>query len=116
MLVDHQPAIIPSHLLPIVFVGCSANQTYLIVLAIATQSRPREPVGAQFNEELLQESHVCRSLPARFGGVICLKSGECNDLTTTQAHFQITRVHSPRNYRALVVLVYAEQASFASRQ
>jgi hypothetical protein len=62
MSVRHQQAISALHPLPVVFVGSSTNETDLIVLAIATQSWPSKPMGAQFTEESLQECHVCRSL------------------------------------------------------
>jgi hypothetical protein len=75
--VRHQQAIGASHPLPVIFVGSSTNETDLIVLAIATESWPRKPMGAKFSEESLQESHVCLSLPqqARLGGGTC--SEEC---------------------------------------
>jgi hypothetical protein len=61
--VRHEQAISASHLLPVIFVGSSTNETDLIVLAIATESWPSKPMGAKFSEESPQESHVCRSLP-----------------------------------------------------
>jgi hypothetical protein len=70
VFVRRQQVISSSHLLPVVFVGRSTKDTYLIVLAIAIEPWPSKAVGTKFTEESLQESHVCRSLPARLGGVI----------------------------------------------
>ena len=40
------------------------------MLAVAIEPWPSKPVGTKLTEESLQESHVCRSLPARLGSVI----------------------------------------------
>jgi hypothetical protein len=71
--VCHQQAISASHPLPVIFVGSSTNQTDLIVMAIATESRPSKPMGTKLSEESLQKSHVLSfaSARARLGGVIC---------------------------------------------
>ena len=70
LFVRRQQVISSSHPLPVVFVGSSAKDAYLIVLAAAIEPWPSKPMGAKFTEESLQESHVCRFLPARLGGVI----------------------------------------------
>ena len=57
----HQESIGAAHSLPVVFVGGSAQQANLIVLAVAVQARPRESMGAISREESPQESHLCRS-------------------------------------------------------
>jgi hypothetical protein len=49
-----------AHGLPVVFIGGSAEQTDLIVLAAAVDARPRESMGAKSGEESPQESHLCR--------------------------------------------------------
>src|SRR5580692_10330191 len=59
-----QQAIGTSHPLPVIFVGGSTNQTDLIVLAIAAESWPSKPMGAQVSEESLKESHVVARLRA----------------------------------------------------
>jgi len=46
-----------AHGLPIVFVGGSAEQTNLIVLAVAVQARPGESMGTISGEESLQKFH-----------------------------------------------------------
>jgi hypothetical protein len=63
--VRHQQAISAAHPLPVIFIGSSATETDLIMLAIATQSRPSKSMGAKFSEESVEESHVCRSLSHR---------------------------------------------------
>jgi hypothetical protein len=56
----HQWAISTVHPLPVIFIRSSTNETDLIVLlAIATESRPSKPMGAKFPEKSLQEFHVC---------------------------------------------------------
>ena len=50
----HQQAIRASHLLPVILVGGSTNQTDLIVLAVAAESWPGKPMGAQVSEESLK--------------------------------------------------------------
>jgi hypothetical protein len=59
-----QQAIGTSHLLPVVFVGGSTNKTDLIVPAVAAESWPGKPVGAQVSEESLKEFHVVARLRA----------------------------------------------------
>jgi hypothetical protein len=72
--VRHQQAISAAHPLPVIFIGSSASETDLIVLAIAPESRPGKSMGAKFSEESLEESHVCGSLSHRpVGAVIYLK-------------------------------------------
>jgi len=73
--VRHQRAISTLHPLPVIFISSSTNETDLIVLAIATQSWPRKPMGAKLPEDSLQECHVCRSPRhgPELGGVIVLK-------------------------------------------
>jgi len=56
--VRHQQAISAAHPLPVIFIGSSASETDLIVLAIAPESRPGKSMGAKFSEESLEESHV----------------------------------------------------------
>src|SRR5580692_3579241 len=60
----HRQAIRASHPLPVILVGGSTNQTDLIVLAIAAESWPSKPMGAQVSEESLKESHVVARLRA----------------------------------------------------
>ena len=75
----HQRAISTLHPLPVIFIRSSTNEADLIVLlAIATESRPSKSMGAKFSEESLQEFHVCPSLRhgPELGGVICSESGE----------------------------------------
>lgn len=49
----HQRPTSPSHDFPIVFIGRSAGQAYLIVTSVVVDPRPREPVPATSNEKLL---------------------------------------------------------------
>jgi hypothetical protein len=77
----HQQAIGASHLLPVIFVGGSTNQTDLIMLAIAAESWPGKPMGAQVSEESLKEFHVRYSLcAARLDGAICFEEWRVNRL------------------------------------
>jgi len=39
-----QQSISPSHYSPVIFVGISAKQTYLVVAAMGVDARPGEPV------------------------------------------------------------------------
>ena len=73
--VHHQQAISTLHPLPVIFISSSTTETDLIVLAIATHSRPSKPMGAKFREESLQGCHVCPSLRhgPELGGEIILK-------------------------------------------
>ena len=82
----HQQAIGASHLLPVIFVGGSTNKTDLIVLAIAAESWPGKPVGAQVSEESLKEFH-CPLLAlrrARLDGAICFEEWRVNRLDYDQ--------------------------------
>jgi hypothetical protein len=60
--VCYQQAIRTLHFLPVIFVGSSTDETDLIVLAIAAESRPSKLMRAQFAKESLQKFHVCHSL------------------------------------------------------
>lgn len=62
--VRHQQAISAAHPLPVIFIGSSASETDLIVLAIAAESWPSKPVGAEVSEESLKEFHVVARLRA----------------------------------------------------
>lgn len=59
-----QQAIGALHLLPVIFVGGSAREADLIMLAIAAKSWPRKPVGAEVSEQSLKEFHVVARLRA----------------------------------------------------
>jgi hypothetical protein len=63
----HEQAIRAAHSLPVIFVGGSTNKADLIVLAVAVESWPSKPVGAEVSEESLKEFHVVARLRrARF--------------------------------------------------
>jgi hypothetical protein len=98
--VRHQQAISTVHLLPVILIRRSTNETDLIVLPIATEARPSKPMGAQFSEESLQECHDCLSLRhgPELGGGIVLKR-RVNQFDSPRAHFQLTGVHSETGYR-----------------
>ncbi len=60
--IHHQQAISTLHLLPIIFVRGSTNETDLIVLSIDIEPWPSKAMGAKFCDESLQECHVYPSL------------------------------------------------------
>jgi hypothetical protein len=71
--VRRQQAIHTLHPLPVIFIRSSTNETDLIVLAVATESWPSKPMGAQVYEESLQKCHDCPSLrhgPELGGGIV----------------------------------------------
>ena len=49
----HQRPTSPAHDFPVVFIGRSAGQAYLIVTSVVVDPRPREPVRATSGEKLL---------------------------------------------------------------
>jgi hypothetical protein len=56
--IHRQQAISALHLLPVVFIRGSTDDTDLIVLAAGVESWPSKPMGAKFSDESLQECHV----------------------------------------------------------
>jgi len=69
--VHHQQPIGAVHLLPVIFIRSSTNETDLIVLSLVTESWPRKLMGTKLSNKSLQERHVCPSLSYEPDFVAC---------------------------------------------